>query len=61
MDAGQPVHDPEREARVLAAARQHAAEAGLAPDVAERLLLVLVNEALARQVREPARTPEPPS
>jgi 3-deoxy-7-phosphoheptulonate synthase len=48
--AGQPVQDPRQEALVVASARERARELGLSPETAERLVALLIEEAVASQL-----------
>jgi 3-deoxy-7-phosphoheptulonate synthase len=60
--ANQPVQDPRQEARVLALARERAEAVGLSTRTAERLIAILIEEAVTLQrseQRAPARDTEP--
>ena len=60
--ANQPVQDPRQEARVLALARERAEALGLSAGTAERLIAILIEEAVTLQrseQRAPARDAEP--
>ncbi len=50
--AGQPVQDHRQETRVLASARERARELGLSPGTAEKLIALLIEEAVALQLNE---------
>jgi 3-deoxy-7-phosphoheptulonate synthase len=57
--ARQPVQDAQQEALVLAAARERAAELGLSPAIAEKLIALLIEEAVATQLEEQQAGPAP--
>jgi 3-deoxy-7-phosphoheptulonate synthase len=59
LNANQPVRDARQEAVVLAGARDQGLEAGLSPELAEKIIALLVAEAVALQAaeQESAATP----
>ncbi|MFN2431476.1 MAG: 3-deoxy-7-phosphoheptulonate synthase [Gemmatimonadota bacterium] len=56
--AGQPVQDARQEELVRAAAREHGRAAGFSPEVSERLIAILIEEARALQLEKQHPAPE---